>query len=90
MAANLLGRIQLRLDRRDHPLGDLVLHRENVGEVAVVALGPDVVAGCGFDQLRGDADAVAGFAHAAFEHIAHAKLAANLLHIDGLALVGEG
>src|SRR6516165_6978495 len=28
-----------------HRLGDLVLHRKDFGEVAIVALGPDVVAG---------------------------------------------
>jgi hypothetical protein len=31
-----------------------------------------LIAGCGFDQLRGDPDAVAGFAHAAVEHITNA------------------
>src|SRR5438552_7186611 len=46
-------------------------------------------AGFGIDQLRGDAHPVAALAHAAFEHIAHAEFAADLLHIDRLALVGE-
>jgi hypothetical protein len=36
--------------------------------------------------LRGDADPIAGFAQAAFEHIAHAKLAPDLLHVDCAAL----
>ncbi len=31
----------------------------------------------------------AGLAHAALEHVAHAELAADLLHVDGPALVGE-
>jgi len=35
---------------------------KNIGEVAVVAFGPEVVAGFGLDQLPGDPDAVAGFA----------------------------
>jgi len=39
------------------------------------------------DQLRGDAHATASLAHRAFEHIADAQLAADLFHIDGLALV---
>ena len=47
-------------------------------------------AGRGLDQLAGDAHPVAGLAHAAFEHVAHAELAADLLDVDGLALVGEG
>ena len=46
--------------------------------------------GCGVDELPGDAHAIAGLAHAAFEHVAHAELAADLLHVDRPALVGEG
>jgi hypothetical protein len=41
------------------------------------------------DQLRGDPHTTAGLAHRAFEDIAHAELAPDLLHIDRLALVGE-
>jgi len=41
------------------------------------------------DQLAGNAHALAAFAHRALEHIADAELAADLLHIDGLPLVGE-
>jgi hypothetical protein len=84
-----LGLSDRRGDRDRHRLTDLVLHREDVGEVAVVALGPDVVAGLRLDQLSGNADAVAGFAQAAFEDIAHTQFAPDLLHIDGAALVGE-
>jgi len=43
---------------------------------------PDVSAGCRVDQLPGDAHAVAGFAHAAFKHVAHAELLRHLLHAD--------
>ena len=46
-------------------------------------------AGGRVDQLSGDPHPPAGFAHRAFEHIAHAKLSPDLLHIDGLALVSE-
>ena len=35
----------LRADRADHPVGDLVLQLEDVGQLAVVALGPQVIAG---------------------------------------------
>jgi len=41
------------------------------------------------DQLGGDAHSTACFAHRAFEDIADAELATDLLHIDRLALVGE-
>ena len=41
------------------------------------------------DQLPGDADLIATFAHRAFEHVAHAQFTSDLLHIDSLPLVGE-
>ena len=53
-------------------------------------VGPDVRAGCCVDQLPGDPHPIAGFAHTAFEHVAHAELLRHLLHVDQLALVGEG
>ena len=37
-------------------LGDLVLNGEDVGELAVVALRPEVIAVLGVNELRGDAD----------------------------------
>jgi hypothetical protein len=42
-----------------------------------------------FDQLGGNADAVAGFAHTALEHEADAKITSQLSHIDRFALVDE-
>ena len=47
-----------------------VLQAEDVLQVAVVAIGPHVTAGCGVDQLRIDPHAVAAAPHAAFEHVA--------------------
>ena len=64
-------------------------HREDVCKITVVVVGPDVLAGLGLNQLRGHAGAIAGSAHAAFEHIPYARLAADLLHIDDAAFVGE-
>src|SRR6516162_7632140 len=45
-------------------------------------------AGC-IDQLRSDPHATARLAHRTFQYIAHAQFAADLLHVDGLALVGK-
>ena len=70
-------------------LGDLILQFEDVVERAFEAIGPEMRPGCRVDQLPGDADAVGGLADAAFQHIAHAQLAADLLHVHGAALVGE-
>src|SRR5690242_17403323 len=41
------------------------------------------------DQLGGDAHARTPLPHRAFEHITNAEFAADLLHVDRLALVGE-
>jgi hypothetical protein len=41
------------------------------------------------DQLPGDTNATACFAHSSFEDIADAQLAADLLYIYRLAFVGE-
>ena len=79
----------MRLDRRHHLLGDLVEHGEHIAQLAVVPLGPDVLAGLGLDQLAADPDTFACGAHAALEHIAHAKLARDLPHVDRAALVDE-
>ena len=86
--------MQLRISNRwgyggCHCIGDLILHCEDVGEIAVVALGSVVISRFGLDQLRCYADAVPGFAETAFEHIAHAELASHLLHIDDAALVSK-
>src|SRR3979490_1098438 len=77
---------------RKHPhdrSGDLVLNRKSVLDLAVVAPGPAMGAGGGVDQLGADADAVAGAANAALQDVARAKLAPDLTHVDGLALVPE-
>ena len=89
MRANALRGQQVRLDRRRDAAGDLVLHGENVAELAVVSFGPVMAAGRRIDELRGDAQPVAGPAHAAFEHVAHAERARDFLHVDGAVLVDE-
>ena len=82
--------IEMRLDRGDDLLGDVVLDGEDVLQLAVVFLGPDVLAGLGVDQLAGDADAPARRPDAALQHVAHAEFAGDLPHVHGFALVDEG
>jgi hypothetical protein len=74
--------IELRLDCGDDGLGDLVLHCENVGEIAVVALRQNVAAGGDIVKLRCDAHSIAALANAALDHIADAELLGDLLHVD--------
>ena len=49
--------VEVGLDHRHHALGDVVLDGEEVAQLAVIALGPDVLAGFGIDELRRDAHA---------------------------------
>src|SRR5271166_6470951 len=87
--AEILSSIELRFDRRDDRLGDLILHGEHVGKLAVVALRPEMAAGGGVVELRRDAYAVAASAHAALHHITDAEFLGDLLHVDGFALVDK-
>src|SRR5215469_4799863 len=84
-----LGARQRRLDSGGDARSDVVLHREDIGQVAVVSLSPEMGAGGDIDKLAADAHALPGSAHATFEDIADAKVAANLLEIDGFSFVGE-
>jgi hypothetical protein len=55
-----LGVSNGRSDSDRHCLGNLILDCENVSEIAVVTLGPHVVAGRCFHELRGNAKSIAG------------------------------
>jgi hypothetical protein len=84
-----LGLAQLGFDRTGDIGRDLILQLKNVVERAVEAVGPHVRAGRRVDQLPGDAHPLACFSYRAFEHVAYTQFARHLLHVDGLALVGE-
>ena len=85
-----LGQQEARLQRPDDALSHLVLDGEDVVEIAVVLVRPNVVAAFGVDELGGDSDAIARLAHAAFQDITNAEVGRHLAHIGRLALVGEG
>src|SRR3546814_91988 len=87
-AQALLG-VEVGLHRGHDVLGDVVLDGENVLQLAVVLLGPDVLAGLGVDELNGDAQVPARRPHAALEDVAHAEIAGDLPDVHGLALVDE-
>jgi hypothetical protein len=88
--ARALGGVELRLDRGDDTCRDLVLESKEVGQRSLVALHPDFVSRSGIGQLDADPHAFARPSDAAFKDVAHAKLATDLLHADGPALVREG
>src|SRR3984893_17399196 len=61
------------LDRGDDTSGDVVLHRENVGQISIVTVRPEMGTGGRIDKLAGDANPLPGPAHATFEDVAGAK-----------------
>ena len=80
----------LGLDLADDVAGDLVLDLEDVFQVPVVALGPDMTAGAGIDELGGDPDALPGAAHGALDDVVGAEFRRQLADVGRAALVGKG
>src|ERR1019366_4066126 len=80
LALDYLARLRRdrRLERVRDLLRELPLDREDVGQVAVVGLGPDVLVGRGADQLTGHPHLVAGAPYAALEDVGDAELLADL------------
>ena len=61
-----------------------------VRTIGVELVGPEMRAAFGIDQLRVDPNLVTRPPDTAFEDIANTELAADLLYVDRLALVGKG
>ncbi len=76
--------------RHLEPIGDrardVVLNREDVIELPVVPLGPQMIAVGGVHELHADPNAVAGLAHASLEHGRDVEARGNFAHIHLLAL----
>ena len=72
-------------------LGDeLVLDGKDVGDAAIEAVGPDVAARQGVDELCVDANLIVRPLDTSLQHIADTKLLGDLADFDRLALVEEG
>src|SRR5215469_8900072 len=82
-----LGRLQCRLDNADDAQRNIVLQIEYVFGRTVEVVSPKMRPANRVDQLCGDAHPVSILSHRAFEHIADAKLPADLLYTDRFALV---
>ena len=87
--ASRLGGDELGVQRAREPRDDFILHVEEIGQGLIEPLGPEMIARFGVDELHVDAHAVSAALNAALQHIADVQLAPDLLHVDGLALVGE-
>src|SRR4029453_15347477 len=81
---------KLYLESGNDGVGDLVLDFDDVGEVAIEAIGPEMVAGLPVDQLGVDPNTASRLSNAALEDMADAKLAGYLLYVGVLALEAEG
>jgi len=68
---------------------DLILDGKDILQPPVVLLAPHMVAVAGVDELRGDAEPIARFVHAAFHYRAHVQLTPNLAHIGVVPLERE-
>ena len=51
--------------------------------------GPEVAAGGGLDELRGNANPLAGAPNASFDNVAHTQILADVLHVGRATLVSE-
>ena len=60
---------------------DLVLHREDVLQIAIVSLGPEMITVGHVDELGGDSQPVPGFADASLHDGRHVELLAHLADV---------
>jgi hypothetical protein len=67
-------------------VSDLILDGENIGEVTVVAIGPEVTAVFTAEELSADAHVLSGLAHAALEDRADPKRRLTSCTSTGLPL----
>src|SRR5262245_17318635 len=82
--------VHMSSEDRGNRAGQLILDREDVLELTVVALGPAMGAGYGIDELHGDANPITAAANAALQDVAHSELAPYLTHVHRFAPVLEG
>src|SRR5262249_35003686 len=81
---------QLRFNRADKRLCNLILHSKDIRKRAIVASGPYVIPAGALDQARADANAVISTTHAPYKQVADAELTGDLLQVNFSILVGKG
>src|ERR1700719_4902758 len=69
---------------------DLVLHLQEIGAIGIELIGPQMRACLGVYELGMYPYLIAAALFAPLQHVADAEVLADLLHVHGLALVGEG
>src|SRR5262249_9710730 len=88
----LFQRLLVQLDGHgsDDAVGHFILDGEDIGQFAVVAFGPDMVATRGVNELGRYAHALTGSSYAALEHIFDAQFPSDGRDVDRLTLVEKG
>ncbi len=81
---------QLYLKRAGEACNHFVLQLEQIHDVFLESIRPDLRAGFRVNELGVDAHPVGVALHRAFEDVAHAELLADRLGVEVLALEGEG
>ena len=61
---------------------DTILQLENIGDDAIILLGPDLRAVCCVDQVHRDPDAIPALSYAPLQYVAYAQLPADGQHIN--------
>src|ERR1700728_4921176 len=74
----LLGGRELHLQDSDDALGNVILHRKNILEFPVIALGPQMGAGGGVNELYGDTYPLCRALHAAFQQVSDSQCVTDL------------
>lgn len=85
-AARQLATEQLDLQLLHDYQGNFILDGKDVGKVAIVRFGPEMRAVDGPDQLRGDPNPLARFAHTPLKDISHSEPPRDARNIVILAL----
>src|ERR1019366_243484 len=86
----LLSGRELHLQHIDDTLGDVVLHREDILESPVIALGPQMGTGGGVNELYRDPHPLCRALHAAFQQVSDSQFGTDLLGALRHAFVDKG
>ena len=83
------NRHQLGFDRGRHAPRNIVLQLENIGQLAIIVLGPMLHTARRAGQLRGNPQPVSRLLDTPFENITNTEIAADLGNLHALVLVNE-
>src|SRR5262249_61591663 len=81
---------QLEVERECDSTGDLVLQSEQIADVVIEAVGPQIGPSVCIDQLGVGAHLLTRAPYAPFQCVAHAELATDLFNVNRSALIGKG